>query len=323
LLYELGRLIDDDRATFEDEEFQRLIESGIHQHVERRLTLRAEMAKLLRKAGARPDRIVHAVEDVESPLRDIPQIIQSYTAYLFQRLEQCSGINPDERVTTAADVLLETPEDRAAAEVSIDLLGSIRSAVSARVLAHVISEPLLDEDLEAKSYAYLRSMWPLPRDYILYCLKPHAHEDLPFKWFQLLVDCDEPSAVDRILEELVIHGGDQEYYEDLFALIGLLERARDPEIEDKVLQVLNSENVPNPVKKMLQDFLKKSTTQSLGLEKDNPWTGLDRVYAANRRYLAAAKLYDAGQKTEAARLLDELLRDDPQHPFAIMLRELT
>src|SRR5262245_47435231 len=95
LLYELGRLIEEDRATFEDEEFRRVIESGIHEHIERRLDVRAEMARRLRATGSRPDRILRAIEDIESPLRDLPQIIQSYTGYLFQRLEHCSEITPD------------------------------------------------------------------------------------------------------------------------------------------------------------------------------------------------------------------------------------
>src|SRR5262249_33260929 len=175
---------------------------------ERRLDIRAGMAMRLRMSGAPPERVLHSIEDIESPLLNIPQILQSYTAYLFRRLEECSEATPDDRITAATDVLLDSPDDRARTEASIDLLGSIRSAVSARVLAHVISEPLLDEDLELKAYHYVRFMWPLPRHYILYSLKPHTHEDIPFRWFQLLTECDEPSAVDRILEELLVHGAD-------------------------------------------------------------------------------------------------------------------
>src|SRR5262249_31546934 len=244
--------IEEDRATFEDEEFRRLIEAGIHEHIERRLHIRSNMAMRLRTSSTRPDRILHAIEDIESPVRDIPHVIHSYTAYLFLRLEQCSEIAPDERITTAADLLLESPQDRSAAETSIDLLGSIRSAVSARVLAHVVSEPLLDEDLEMKAYNYLRAMWPLPRHYILYSLKPHTHEDIPFRWFQLLVDCDEPSAVDRILEELVAHANHLAYREDLRALVELLGQTRDPETEDKILQVLNSERAPRAAVEILE-----------------------------------------------------------------------
>jgi hypothetical protein len=320
LLYELGRLIEEDRATFEEEEFRRVIESGIHEHIERRLDIRSEMARRLR-AGGRRDRLLRRIEDIESPLRDIPQIIQSYTAYLFQRLEQCSELGPDERITTAADVLLDSPGDRASAGVSLDLLRSIATAVSARILAHVISEPMLDEDLEMKAYTYLREMWPLPRHYILYSLKPHTHEDLPFRWFQLLIDSGEPSAVDRILEELLVHGGNEEYHEDLIALVELLRQARDPETEDKILQVLNTEGTPRPVHEMLEGFL-KNTKCPTDTHAGNPWISLDRAYTANRRYLEAAKLFDAGKRAEAADALEELLKEDPQYPLAIMLKEL-
>jgi len=46
------------------------------------------------------------------------------------------------------------------------------------------------------------------------------------------------------------------------------------------------------------------------------------VYAANRKYLAAAKLFDAGKKADAGRALDELLKEDPQYPLALMLKQL-
>jgi len=319
LLYELGRLIEDDRAALEDEEFRRVIDAGIHEHVERRLDIRAQMAKRLRTGGA-ADRLLRAIEDIESPLRDIPQIMHSYTAYLFQRLEYCSETAPDDKLTTAADLLLESPEDREAAETSIGVLAAAPSAVSARVLAHVISEPMLEEDLEMKAYGALRSMWPLPRHYILYSLKPHTHEDIPFRWFQLLVECNEPSATDRILEEVLVHGDDPDYREDLLALVQLLEKAGDPETEDKVLQVLNSENLSRSVTGVLEEFLKNTETQRHGERRDDdPWAQLERAYAANRRYLAAARLFDAGKKAEAKLAIEELLKEDPQYPFALML----
>jgi hypothetical protein len=321
LLYELGRLIDEDRASFEDDEFRRVIEAGIHEHIERRLDVRAAMAMLLRSSGAPPDRTLHAIEDIESPLAAIPPIIHSYTAYLFERLEQCSAAGPDERITTAADTLLDSPEDRARAEACIDLLASIRSAVSARILAHVISEPMLEEDLEMKAYNHVREMWPLPRPYILYSLKQHTHEDLPFRWFQLLIDCNEPPAVDRILEEFVFHGGNPDYREDLLALVQLLEQARDPGTEDKILQVLNSPEAPEATVEILEGFLKNTEAQRhRDTKADSPWASLDRVYAANRRYLAVARLFDAGKRSEAARALEELMQQEPQYPFALMLK---
>src|SRR5215470_4908373 len=86
LLYELGRLIEEDRASFDDEEFRRVIDSGIHEHIERRLDIRAEMARQLRTGGPRTGRLLRAIEDIESPLRNLPEIIESYTAYVFHKL---------------------------------------------------------------------------------------------------------------------------------------------------------------------------------------------------------------------------------------------
>ena len=235
LLYELGRLIEEDKVSLDEPEFRALIDAGIAEHVERRLDIRAEIALRLRKHPA-PGflRLLRAIEDIETQLRDFPEIIQSYTAYLFERLESCASETPDERLTTAADMLLESPDDRETADVALDALGGAPCAVSARVLAHAISDPMLPEDLEGKAYQYVRSMWPLPRHYILYSLKPHTHEDIPFRWFQLLIDCNEPSAVDRILEEVVVHGDDPTFREDLLALVGLLDHANDPETEEKI-----------------------------------------------------------------------------------------
>jgi hypothetical protein len=322
ILYELGRLIDEDRASFEDDEFRRVIEAGIHEHIERRLDIRASVALRLRSSGRAPVRVLRAVEDIESSLRHLPEIIQSYTEYLFQKLEQCSEEEPDEKVTGAADALFDSPDHRETARGAIDLLGSTRSAVSARILAHAVSEPMLDEDIESKAYEYLRAMWPLPRPYILYSLKSHAHEDIPFRWFQLLIDCDEPSAVDRILEELVVHGNDSRYQEDLLALVQLLGHAGDPETEDKILQVLNSSETPRAASDMVEEFLKDTQTRRRSTAPNSVWAQLDRVYALNRQYLAAAEHFDAGRKAAARRSLDELLAEDPQHPLALMLQQL-
>jgi hypothetical protein len=323
LLYELGRLIEEDKASFDEPEFQTVIGTGIYEHIERRLTVRSNMALRLRtqrplKAG----RLLHAVEDIEAQLRDFPEVIQSYTAYLFARLEECVSIEPEEKITLAADTLFEYTSDREAAKSAIEILGSNPSAVSARVLAHAISEPLLPEDLEGAAYGYVRSMWPLPRPYILYLLKPHTHEDLPFRWFQLLVENDEPSAVDRILEETIVHGDDPGFREDLIAVIELLAQARDPETEEKIIQVINSEDTPRTAVEMLLGFLKDTKTQRHEGGKPEAWAAMDRAYAANKKYLAAARLVDSGKKEEGIRALDELLLEDPRYPFALMLKRV-
>ena len=46
------------------------------------------------------------------------------------------------------------------------------------------------------------------------------------------------------------------------------------------------------------------------------------MYAANAKYRAAAKLFDSGKKSGADRVLDELLKEEPQYPFALMLKRL-
>ncbi|HYR43047.1 MAG TPA: hypothetical protein VER98_08490, partial [Terriglobia bacterium] len=255
-LYQLGRLIEEDRASLEDEEFRRLIDAGIHEHIERRLEPRAEIAARLRKLRTAPGRVLRLIEDVEAPLREVPLIIQSYTEYLVRKLEQCADEKPDERVETAADLLLESPEDRSSVETALQILGSTQSVICARVLAHAISEPMLEEDLEMKAFSYVKAMWPMPRPYILYSLKPHTHEDIPFRWFQLLVDCDEASAVDRILEEVVAHATDSNYREDLLGLVELLVQVRDPATEEKILQVLNSPESSRQAREILEGFLR-------------------------------------------------------------------
>src|SRR5437870_9509472 len=73
-LYELGRLIEEDRASFDDEEFRRLIDAGIHEHIERRLEIRAEIAANLRQLRSMPGQLLRFVEDIETPLRDVPMI---------------------------------------------------------------------------------------------------------------------------------------------------------------------------------------------------------------------------------------------------------
>ena len=321
ILYELGRLIEEDRASLEDEEFRRVIQEGIHEHVERRLDIRAQLALRLRSEKSAAGRLLRAIEDIEAPVRDIPLVVHGYTAYLFRRLEECA--DQDDPITPVADRLFDSLDNRAETEAALDKLGALPSPVSARILAHVVSEPMLDEDLESKAYGLLQTMWPLPRHYILYSLKPHAHEDIPFRWFQLLVESDEPSAVDRILEEVLVHGGDPNFREDLFALAELLRLSRDPEIDDKIVQVLNSPETPAAAVQLIETFLKDTKTpRRKDTKGKDPWTALDRLYAINKKYLSIAKLFDEGRTADAARKLDELLNEEPQYPFALMLKQL-
>ncbi len=354
LLYELGRLIEEDRASFDDDQFRHLIDEGIREHVEHRLALRAEIAMHIRSAHPHLDErtreaashVLHAVEDIESVLRDIGLIVRTYTTFLFRKLEECaerSAVREDEAqtwinrwqagevllqemtshlkligrpaVAPLADALFESLDDRTFVDAALNVLGSIRSPVSARILAHLVSEPMLEEDLETKAYKLVHDSWPLARHYILYNLRPHGHEDIPIRWFQLLVDCDDAAAVDRILEEIVVHSHDPSFSEDLLSLVDLLRAARDPEVEMKALELMNTPETPKEAIQLLGEFIRTFKPQTAK-------SSTNHFKAINRKYLAAARLYDAGRKPEALHKLNELLTQEPRYPFALMLKRM-
>src|SRR5690349_5303950 len=93
VMYEVSRLIEEDRASFEDEEFRRVIDEGVQAHVEERPEIRAGLAMRLRQASATLDdstrriaqRTIRALEDMEFPLRNVSLIVRTYTAYIFGR----------------------------------------------------------------------------------------------------------------------------------------------------------------------------------------------------------------------------------------------
>jgi hypothetical protein len=359
LIYELSGLIDADRATFEDEAFRRVIDEGIREHIEEQLETRARMAAVLRRTFRQLDdsaqriaaRTIRALEEVGFPLHNASLVVRTYTAYMFRRLQDASDQDSNfedeartliERwhkgeilreemtkrlkqigrpaVGPLADLLFDAPEDRMAAETAIDTLGAIQCSSSARVLAHSIVEPILEEDLELKAYRFARALWPLPRHYILYTLATHAHEDLPFHWFQLLVDCDELAAVDMILDEVLVHIDNPVYHEDLKALLELLHLSNDPDVEEKVVALLNTEDTAAEAKKLLEGFV--ATFQPSFRNAKNPWADAAKLFDFNKRYLAAAKLYDSGRTADALTALNAILADDPQYPFAVALKEL-
>ena len=104
ILYEVARMIEEDRATFEDEEFRRLIDEGIRQHIEENPRLRGELAEKLRHAwselssGAQvvAQRVIRALENVEVDLRSAAVIVHSYTEYLFEKLETMEDLSDQE-----------------------------------------------------------------------------------------------------------------------------------------------------------------------------------------------------------------------------------
>lgn len=325
ILYELHRLIEEDRASFDDPEFRRLIDQGIHAHIEENIDVRASLAGMLRSAGLTGDagtiafRVVHALEDLEANLCNVAVLVRNYAGYLLSRLESLDADTAEDRVSTAADLLFESTGDRSAAETALNVLCNSTSPVSARVLAHAVSEPLLDEDLEARAFAAFKASWPLPRHYMLYNLQEHPHEDIPVRWFQLFVEVDEPATVELVLEELRAHGGNPRYQEDLVALMEVLQTCRDPEVEDKILDAVNSPATSAAVIPLLTEFLEKHQP---GGAVEGAWAQRSLARKVNRDYLDAAALFDRGDRQKALSALGRLLQDDPGYPFALMLKRL-
>jgi hypothetical protein len=362
ILYELNRMIEEERASFEDEEFRILIDEGIREHVEENLQVRARLTGDLRIAARAVDpstravaaRVIRALENTLYDLRNAGVVVRTYTAYLFERLQSLGDNGPGEAEARAmieswktggtpagrlienlqkigrpalgpiAELLTQSPEDRAAAEISLAVLAHIRSSVSARVLAYAVSEPMLDEDLEARAYTALRSQWPLARGYMLHSLHSHAHEDLPFRWFQLLIEVDETTSSDLIYEEMRVHGKNPNYHEDLWALASLLANSRDPDIEEKVLGWINIPQTPEPVVPMLQEFLKDYRPDPSPRRPDfpDPWVQRARLQEINTQYIAASRLLDAGHIEGAQLALDKILVEEPGYPFAVMLSQM-
>jgi tetratricopeptide (TPR) repeat protein len=327
ILYELHRLIEEDRASFDDADFRNLIDEGIRAHIQDNLGIRAHLAGLLRSAGLKGEahtvatRVVHALEDLDADLCNVAVLVRNYTGYLLSKLEDVVELETtDEKVTTAADLLFESTGDRSAAETALDILCATRSPVSARVLAHAVSEPLLDEDLEARALAALKTAWPLPRHYMLYSLREHPHEDIPIRWFQLFVEVDELKTVDLVLEELRAHGEASAYLEDIAALVEVLHGCRDPELDDKVLDAVNSPSISAPAQTLLRKFLQEH--RPVHSDDRSPWARQARNLELNRQYLSAAGLFERGETEKALQALKKILAVDADYPFAVMLREI-
>jgi hypothetical protein len=360
VVYELGRLMEEDRASFDDAEFRCLIDEGISGHVEENPAVRAELAGLLRERvpDMEPDtrqlgiRVIAALENVEVDLRNVGLVVRTYTEYLFRQLQHVDDAGADEQeraskrvalwktgalgqeqvfsellatgrpaVASLADLLFDAPEDRPGVTLALSLLEAIPCPTSARILAHAVSEPILEEDLEEKASSALRRLWPLPRRYMLYSLGDHTHEDLPFRWFELFVAVNETTAADRTIEELMAHSSDARFQEDLAALLGILLQSHDPEIEEKILHALNDPRLGKPAAGMLEIFLREYRPPKPLEPTLDPWAREKHLIEINRRYLSAAKLLDTGRRAEAVQALEDILVIEPGYPFAEMLKD--
>ena len=305
VLYELHRLIEEDRASFDDAEFRTLIDEGIRAHIEDDTDIRASLAGRLRSASLTGDartmalRVVHALEDLEANLCNVAVLVHNYASYLFSRLAAFDTDSHDDRITTAADLLFESTGDRGAAETALDVLCAEVSPVSSRVLAHAVSEPLLDEDLETRAFTALKASWPLPRHYMLYSLRDHPHEDIPTRWFQLFVAVDEPKTVDLVLEELRAHGGNPRYLEDLATLMEVLQTCGDPETEDKILDAVNSAKTESRGAPATPNIFGRASPGDARCHKSLVHA-IQGYRAKPLEYLAAAELFEQGKKREVA-----------------------
>jgi len=324
VFYELHRLIEEDRASFDDFELRVLIDAGVRAHVESNIQVRSQLARILRTLNLTGDgrafvmKIVRAVEDLNADLTSVSVLVRSYAGYLLSRLEVLEPDSEDDRIASAADLLFESTGDRDAAETALAVLCAKRSPIAARVLAHAVSEPLLDEDLEAKAFQCLKDSWPLPRLYMFYSLQGHPHEDIPLRWFELFVEVDELTTVELILEEVRAHSDHPDYHEDLSALLSVLHGCRDPELEDKVLGVINASSTSRVAFALLRTFLEDHSVHEV--DASSPWARHVRDLALNTRYLAAAALFDRGEREKAAQALKKILDEAPDYPFAVMLK---
>jgi hypothetical protein len=247
-------------------------------------------------------------------------VVRSYTGYLFRRLENLEPVPDEDTISAAADQLFDAGCDRSSAEHAIEVLCKAPSPITARILAHAVAEPLLDEDLVAKAFAALKNLWPLPRHYMFYNLEGHPHDDIPYRWFQLFVEVDELTTVDLVLEEFRAHGESPQYREDLQALLDVLHGCRDPEAEDKILGVVNDPATSPEILALLRAFLQEyRPSQPPG---PTSWTRHTADLVLNSRYLAAARLFDTGKKAEARRELESILQSSPTYPLALMLHAL-
>ena len=296
LVYEVGRLIQDGEPSLDDPEFRLLIEQGIRLHVNPDIHLRARLAERLRRAYpemSSPARrvaldVIGAIEDADFSLDKIGAVVRNYTNQLFEKLEKMPDVTDTEAtakaaihqwregafgrlalckrlrelgtgsVAAVADMLFESLEDATAIETALELLSILESPVAARVLAYLVSEPILEEDQEDRARSILKEFWPLPRSYMLYKLRQHSHEDIPFRWLELLIETDDTRAVDRVLEEVVAHGRARSHREDLLTALGLVDRSNDPGVVGKVLRLMTEESLPQAILDLMEEWVEDS-----------------------------------------------------------------
>ncbi len=340
-IQEMGRLIQDGATSFEDEDFHYLIKQGIRLDVNPNVDLRAELSESLRRAC--PDMkgparriartVIGAVEDVDFSLDVVGTVVHGYTTQLLKALERDTyddGIDAQARVwveqwaaggldrqdllnrfcevgsegvPAVADLLLDTLDDAERVETALDLLAAVHTPVAAQMLAHVVSEPILEEHQEERARKILKDLWGMAIPYVLYNLRRHIHEDIPFRWLELLIETDYTRAVDRILEEVVAHARSASHREDLLSLLPLLDRSNDPGVVGKLLRLLAEGALSDEALELIEQWVGNSPLAEAVEE------ALQRVKDGKTILVRRRDDFSAFAGEQAARSLAEL-RDD-------------
>lgn len=297
LLQELGHLIQDGEPSFENDAFHFVIRQGIRLYVNPSVDLRARLAESLRRAY--PDikgparrvanTVIGAIEDSDFSLDVVGAVVRGYTNRLLGALESQTDndtTDPEGRlwieqwtegkldrltllerfrdlgsagVPAVADLLFDSLEDPLRVQTALELLAAIRTPVAARLLAYIVSEPILEEHQEEHARKTLRELWEPALPYVLYNLRRHVHEDIPFRWLELLIETDNTRGVDRILEELVAHARSTSYREDLLAALPLLDRSNDPGVVGKLLRLITEESLPEEALELIEHWMEGSS----------------------------------------------------------------
>lgn len=270
LVFELGRLLEEGKATLGHQEFRFLIRQGVRLEYDRDVSVRASFVEALRrtKEGSSEilTQVIGAIEDIDFPLDRIGVIVRHYSERLFGGLAKTGPEAAAEEITRIVDQLFESPEDPGAARSAITRLeeisrrspGSHECGIGQRALAYAVSEPLLEEDLEEHACSVLRAAWPASRNFVLYNLRKHLHEDIPIRWLELLFAAGELRAVERVLEEVLSHAADPEYREDLLVSLDLIRRSKDPGRSGKLLRLLSGPHTPTASRALLRDWADSS-----------------------------------------------------------------
>ena len=295
LVCELAGLLEKGEPSFDDKDFLYLIEQGIRLEYDPDISLRAQFVEQLRLAsGSLPGEarrvarhLVGAIEDADFPMHRIAAVVRHYVRGLFERVDRTVAMPPDESlgdavgrwrhgqlgreglipeleratpgsVPTLAELLLEGAGDPEVAGAAIGRLAGLGSPAAVRTLAYAVAEPLLEEAEEARALEALHALWPGARTYILYRLRQHTHEDIPYRWMELLIDTGELRAVDRILEEVLRHARDASYREDLLMSLDLVGRSADPGRAGKVFRLLTEPRAPDLVRRLLGEWVANS-----------------------------------------------------------------